>query len=178
MSINDTAATAEHIIQHPSVSNDKGLFLRRKDPAGRNNDKEPLTLYYSKLNSVPANTVCMYHLAKLMASSGSWASSSSRCLSAMDCIFIRFSLVVCCSVRMCGVESSPCWRRNCIDSRKRVYKLFLSASEIQTNRMDFVLKSSLGMSQGWRDERAVLPLLLQRVSLVPSDHIRMLTKPC
>lgn len=79
------------------------------------------------------------HLAKLIASSGSWTSSNSRCLSAMDCIFIRVSLVACCSVRACAVKSSPCRRRDCTDSKKRVYRLFLSASETKMCRVSYVL---------------------------------------
>lgn len=79
------------------------------------------------------------HLAKLIASSGSWTSSNARCLSAMDCIFIRVSLVACCSVRACAVKSSPCRRRDCTDSKKRVYRLFLSASETKMYKVNYVL---------------------------------------
>lgn len=87
---------------------------------------------YCSTDSAISNTenpVGVCHLAKFIASSGSWTSSSSRCLSAMDCILMRVSLVACCSVRACAVASSPCRRRDWTDSRKRVYRLFLSASE-------------------------------------------------
>lgn len=48
----------------------------------------------------------------------------------MDCILIRLLLVACCSVTVSVGESSPRRRRVCTDSRKSVYRLFLSASEI------------------------------------------------
>lgn len=70
------------------------------------------------------------YLAKLIASSGSWTSSSSKCLSAIDCIFIRLCFVACCSVIISGTDSSPCRRRDCTDSKNSVYKLFLSASKL------------------------------------------------
>lgn len=69
------------------------------------------------------------HLAKLMANNGSWTSSVSRCCAMMDCIFIRLLLVACCSVTASVGISSLLLRRDCTDSRNRVYKLFLSASE-------------------------------------------------
>lgn len=141
----------KHLVFH-LLERISSLFLRRERPTWQKKTTKNYSLCITQniSQSLKIWYVC-YHLAKLMASSGSWISSSSRCLSAIDCIFIRFSLVACCSVRMCGVESSPCWRRNCIDSRKRVYKLFLSASEIQIHRMNFVLQSSLEVCfTGWR----------------------------
>lgn len=71
----------------------------------------------------------IHYLAKLIASSGSWTSSSSKCLSAIDCIFIRLCFVACCSVIISGTDSSPCRRRDCTDSKNSVYKLFRSASK-------------------------------------------------
>lgn len=86
----------------------------------------------TRLNILLNNTAGrpFIYLAKLIASSGSWTSSSSKCLSAMDCIFIRLCFVACCSVIMSGTDSSPCRRRDCTDSRNSVYKLFRSASEL------------------------------------------------
>jgi hypothetical protein len=60
------------------------------------------------------NLTGVYHLAQLMASSGWCTSSSSRWLSAMDCIFIRFYLTVFDSVSPWEVESSLCQRRVCV----------------------------------------------------------------
>lgn len=84
---------------------------------------------YCRFSHFEHQSCAALHLAKLTASSGSCTSSSSRCLSAMDCILTRLSLAACFSVRACAMASSPCRRRDCTDSRKRVYKLFLSASE-------------------------------------------------
>lgn len=72
------------------------------------------------------------YLAKLIASKGSWTSSNSKCLCAIDCILIRLCLVACCSVIMSWIGSSPWRKRDCTDSRNKVYKLFLSASESES----------------------------------------------
>lgn len=81
------------------------------------------------------------YLAKLMASSGSWTSSISRCCDTIDCIFMRLLLVACCSLTASTGNSSWLQSRDCTDSKKSVYKLFLSASALQ-HKMWVVLKKT------------------------------------
>lgn len=103
------------------------------------------------------------HLAKLMARSGSCVSSSSRCLSAMDCILMSCSLVACSSVRTCGAASSPCRSRDCTDSRKRVYRLFLSASAQGETRREMTIGDPHQAPQGRLPQHSLRLLGVLRV---------------
>lgn len=74
-------------------------------------------------------------------------SSSSRWRATMDCILIRLFLVACCSVTIFVGDSSPYRRRVCTDSKKSVYRLFLSASaetrESEILKVLFIIKLSI-----------------------------------